>query len=64
MKSEKSNNKRGRPKNKHESIQVSWRIPHEIYQLLETEQKRIKKITGVKVELSKVLHVCVEKTLS
>jgi len=63
MKSEKSGKLRGRPRNKHESIQVSWRIPHEIYSLLIDEQVRIKKLTGVKVGLSKVLQVCVEYKL-
>lgn len=70
MKSEKSDllrkkpETRGRKKNINPSIQVSWRIKHDTYQLLVKEQDRIEKDTDVKVELSKVLEKCVKKTLS
>ncbi len=69
MKSDKSGNNqtkpetRGRKKNINPSIQVSWRIKHDIHQLLVKEQERIEKNIGVEVELSKVFEACVKKTL-
>ncbi len=70
MKSEKSGNKRknqketrGRKPLEKPSIQVSWRIPHDIYQLLEKEQKRIEDHTSWKPELSKVLQMIVKKNV-
>ncbi len=54
---------RGRKKLIDPSIQVSWRIPYDIYQLLTNEQERIEKDIGAKLPLSKVLHGIVKKTL-
>ncbi len=70
MKSEKSGNKRknkketrGRKTLEKPSIQVSWRIPHDIYQLLEAEQKILEEYTGLEFPLSKVLASIVKKEL-
>ncbi len=70
MKSGKSENKRknqketrGRKPLEKPSIQVSWRIPYDIYQLLEYEQKRQEKENGHKPALSKVFHGIVKKEL-
>ena len=72
MKSDKSGNSdllrnkpetRGRKKNINPSIQVSWRIPYDVYQLLEKEQKRIEKDMGVKLPLSEVFQGIVNKSL-
>lgn len=70
MKSEKSGNSRTKPETrgrkplKNPSIQVSWRIKHDIYQLLLNEQKRIEKEMGSKPDLSRVLEGLVKKHLS
>jgi len=70
MKSEKSGNNqsksetRGRKPLKNPSIQVSWRVKHDVYQLLEKEQDKIEKETGFKPELSKVFSGIVKKTLN
>ncbi len=68
MKSDKSENNqtkpetRGRKKLENPSVQVSWRIPFDVYQLLEKEQERVKKLTGLDVALSKVLQGVVVKS--
>jgi hypothetical protein len=62
-KPEISGKKRGRPRNAIESVQVSWRIPADIYQLLEKEKARIDKATFSDIPLSKVLQGIVKKQL-
>jgi len=70
MKTEKSGNNqekrkeaRGRKPLINPTIQVSWRIPYDVYQLLEKEQKRIEKDMGVKLPLSEVFQGIVNKSL-
>ena len=53
--------KRGRPELENKSIMVSWRIPHDVYQLLEIEQEKQEKTFGHKPALSKVFQGIVKK---
>jgi len=71
MKSEKSGNNRkdrketrGRKPLPVKSTQVSWRIPAEIYAILEERQHEIKKSTGCEVPLSKVFQAIVKNSLN
>ena len=76
MKSEKSDNNRenrnnpinpetqtetrGRKPLPNPSTQISWRIPHDVYQLLVKERARLEKDTGLDVPLSNVFNMLVK----
>jgi len=55
--------KRGRPELENKSIQVSWRIPYDVHQLLEKEQKKIETLTGFKPALSLVFQGIVKNNV-
>ena len=56
--------KLGRPPIENKSINLHWRVPFDIYQLLKEKQKKIESDTGIKCPMSKVLEGVVKKSLN
>jgi len=61
---EKRKETRGRKPLLNPSVKVSWRIPYDVYQLLENEQKRLELELGCKPTLPIVFNGLVKKQLN
>jgi hypothetical protein len=64
MKTENIQKKRGRPELENKSVPINWRCPHHLHQFLLKKQREIKKKSGVKTPVSKVLENIVEKSIN
>lgn len=54
---------RGRKPLQNKSVNIHWRCPYDIHQLLEKRQAEIEKEHGVKVPVSKVLEGIVKNSV-